>query len=116
MSKYRKKPVVIEAYQWDNQKTNVQDWPDWLVEALNTRSGEAGCLYNTPSGWKISTLEGHMEVSSDDFIIRGVQGELYPCKPDIFDATYERVKVDRPCICPNCQEIECDDDCPLREL
>lgn len=60
MAKYRKKPVVIEAYQTDRE------------------------LY-------IQTLEGTMHVEAGDYIITGVQGEQYPCKPDIFEQTYELV-------------------------
>ena len=95
MYKFRKKPIVIEAFQmtkerrWDNQ-----DWPEWLNEAGNLEPGEVGCFWcGKPEHEKlyISTLEGDHVVSYGDYIIRGVQGELCPCKPEIFEATYEAV-------------------------
>lgn len=73
--KYRKKPIVIEATQWC-----VGDNP---VD---------GMLYDDSDGfYYISTLEGLMRVGDGDWIITGVKGERYPCKPDIFEATYELV-------------------------
>lgn len=81
--KYRKKPVVIEAVQWAGIIT-----PD--VEHL---LGKANVL---PKGTSllIPTLEGVMEARMGDYIIRGVSGELYPCKPDIFNKTYELVEAE----------------------
>ena len=74
--KYRKKPVVIEAVKWtgNNQKE--------LVEFMGVVSTCAGKL-------DIPTLEGTITASVGDWIIKGVKGEFYPCKPDVFDATYE---------------------------
>ena len=79
--KYRKKPVVIEAVQWtgDNEK-----------EVYDFTRGE---YYITRGELFIETLEGDMLASVGDFIIKGVKGEFYPCKPDIFEATYEAVTV-----------------------
>lgn len=85
---YRKKPVTVEAFQYDGDfKNSDGKWyiPNWAIDAF--KSGTmffmcAGELY-------IKTLEGNYHVSVGDFIIRGVQGELYPCKPDIFAKTYE---------------------------
>lgn len=74
--KYRKKPVVIEAVQWFKHGDHAQ------VEHIPYDSDDRG------HGW-IKTLEGGHIVSPGDWIIRGVRGEFYPCKPDIFDATYE---------------------------
>lgn len=92
--KYRKKPVVIEAFQmtearrWDNS-----EWPEWLHEAWNRRHGERSLSIDSddPDGARfvIGTLEGVHRVTWGDWIIRGVKGELYPCKPDVFAATYE---------------------------
>jgi len=90
---YQNKPKVIEAFQmtkerrWDNK-----DWPPWLHKAWNTE-GE-GCLAIDPDCPKkerlyIGTLEGVHKVSWGDWIIKGVKGEIYPCKPDIFAMTYE---------------------------
>ncbi|WP_198411706.1 MULTISPECIES: hypothetical protein [Cryobacterium] len=83
--KYRKKPVVIEAMQWTN--CDVQGAASTLAWI---RSHGGVCTF-TPVGRKIiiETLEGPITASLNDFIIKGVQGEFYPCKPDIFAATYE---------------------------
>lgn len=83
MPKFRKKPVVIEARQWTGE--NADDILDWINE------GYDGMAYLKPNGVDlvIPTLEGNHTASMYDWIIRGVQSEFYPCKPDIFDATYE---------------------------
>ena len=60
--------------------------PPWLVEAIRS-----GLLYNNGVGVCIKTLEGTMTVNPGDWIVRGIQGEIYACKPDIFEATYEEV-------------------------
>lgn len=78
--KYRKKPVVIEAIVWNG--VNVKE-VDAFVDTEEL-SSSGGSLF-------IHTLEGKMKVSVGDYIIKGVQGEFYPCKPDIFEATYEKV-------------------------
>lgn len=87
---YRKKPVVIEAVQI----TKGMLLPDWLVEAITAGKvrlhGMSRILRIQP--WvEIVTLEGTMRGDANDWIIKGVQGELYPCKPDIFKATYDPV-------------------------
>ena len=80
--KYRKKPVVIEAVQWDGSNIN-------LIFALGgTREIEQEF---TGDKIKITTLEGVMTANKLDWIIKGVGGELYPCKPDIFKITYTKV-------------------------
>ena len=81
--KYRKKPVVIEAWQEGSREMR----PEWLDKAWLD-----GTLYQDGMGYHIKTLEGIHDVGVNDFIIRGVQGELYPCKPDIFRETYEVVE------------------------
>ena len=91
MAKYRKKPVVIDAFKWTGGHDQVED-PEWIVEAIEkdkvaivgTRDMR-GCFL------RIETLEGFMTAQQGDYIIRGIQGEIYPCKPDIFEATYELV-------------------------
>ncbi len=81
MGKYRKKPVVIEAWQWDGQ-TAPAHRPGWVQEA--------GC-YRTYDGVLIvPTLEGEMLAHPSGWIVKGIKGEVYPVKPDIFAATYER--------------------------
>jgi hypothetical protein len=97
MPQFRKKPVVIEAFQLTEETTRSNEhWPQWAHEAWNIPRGEPGSLGRWNAGTSdgpllIQTLEGAMRVDIGDWIIRGVQGELYPCKPDIFDATYEAV-------------------------
>jgi hypothetical protein len=81
MGMYRKKPVVIEAVQWDGNLETLNVFPKEDTEPVKLRNGD---LY-------IQTLEGEMKASIGDFIIKGVQGEFYPCKPDIFEKTYEKV-------------------------
>ena len=95
MPKFRKKPVVIEAYQWTFRSWEHQaDWPKWLYDAHYKSSNEVSSLFthgdgNGNSEVRIHTLEGDHTVSDYDWIIQGVAGELYPCKPDIFDRTYD---------------------------
>ena len=96
MAKYRKKPVVIEAFRYDGDLMGADGKyyvPYWAIEAH-----KAGVLYydsisnNTPPcELYVKTLEGNMLASVGDYVIRGVNGELYPCKPDIFEKTYEKV-------------------------
>jgi hypothetical protein len=89
--KFRKKPVVIEAVRTkDSCRAAGKAWADlapWMREAY-----EDGKLVFHTDGISIKTLEGTMEAGLEDWIIRGVKGELYPCKPDIFAATYEPVE------------------------
>lgn len=81
--KYRKKPVVIDAVQWNGVLQTAIDF----VESEFSIDDATHSLY-------ILTLEGEMEARIGDWIIRGVQGEHYPCKPDIFEATYEPVEAE----------------------
>lgn len=88
--KYRKKPIVIEAFQYIGNLYNV---PQWATDAFEKRVlfykyGE----YEDKDELYIETLEGIHHVSVGDYVIRGVAGELYPCKPDIFELTYEEVE------------------------
>lgn len=89
--KFRKKPVVIEAF-----KFYVDPMPDWFVDMVSANEITLfNCDYNRYSideaYCNIRTLEGIMKGNGGDYIIKGVQGEIYPCKPDIFEATYEKV-------------------------
>ena len=94
MPKYRKIPVVIEAFQMTRQRrVDNSEWPNWMHKAWNKERETVGSLYPTEEGTGdgtlvIGTLEGKHLVSWNDWIIQGVQGELYSCKPDIFDFTY----------------------------
>lgn len=95
---YRKKPVVIEAFQMTRERANDNtDWPQWLHEAWNLPPYLPGAVFrawrhlpNVRDELAVQTLEGTHLVSHDDWVIRGVKGELYCCKPDIFDLTYEK--------------------------
>jgi len=82
MEKYRKKPIVIEAVQFTGG--NYDDIRCFM-------SDESEALSCDNEGVKIKTLEGTHIVSPQDWVIRGVKGEYYPCKPDIFEQTYEKV-------------------------
>lgn len=88
--KYRKKPVVIEAFQYDGDIVNINA-PEWAVVAINngTMFFDSEDNENPPCELFIRTLEGTHHVSVGDYIIQGVNGELYPCKPDIFEKTYD---------------------------
>lgn len=87
MAKYRTKPCEIEAVQWngDNLDEIIQfaDKKNLMVKfKQNAKAPEL----------KIKTLEGNMEASVNDYIIRGLRGEYYPCKPDVFEKKYELIK------------------------
>ena len=95
MAKYRKKPVVIDALQWDGTRACKES-----IEAtfynLETNSVELpmsgewdGTTYLS---WTIYTLEGSIEAAPGDYIIKGVKGEFYPCRKDIFEETYEAIE------------------------
>ena len=80
VKQFRKKPIVIDAYQW------------------HENMGETEGIFNNPEGnpmlinaYYCKTLEGYLHVSDGDWIIKGINGEFYPCKPDIFEKTYEEV-------------------------
>ncbi len=89
--KFRKKPVVVEAVPaaqiLDAVTTTWENLPEWVRDAYRT-----GTIGLPPVGLSIHTLEGRIFADPGDWIIRGVKGELYPCKPDIFAATYESVE------------------------
>ena len=87
--RYRKKPVEIEAFCYDGDfmNSNGQYYvPDWAVNAHKD-----GILFFREGDLYVKTLEGDMRANVGDYIIQGVQGEIYPCKPDIFRHTYDLV-------------------------
>ena len=84
IKKYVKKPIVIEAIQWDATK---KTWDEILSMGLKWRGGEMGT-----DTFKIVTLEGAMTASVGDYIIKGIAGEFYPVKPNIFKQLYTEVK------------------------
>lgn len=83
IKRYKKKPVVIEAVQWlgDNFEV-INEWS----------GGQVDYKHSTTGSISVKTLEGVMWANRGDYIIKGVKGEFYPCKPDIFAATYDEVK------------------------
>lgn len=90
--KYKKKPVVIEAIQWTG--LNLEEVKEFVGESLTYDIIDDAWKLGKGRPhvfMKIKTLEGDMEVSEKDFIIKGVNSEVYPCKPDIFEKTYEEV-------------------------
>jgi hypothetical protein len=95
--KYRKKPIVIDAFLWTGDRNQTED-PEWIVDKI--KSGDVFFVGGYLDEAKtvataymiIRTLEGKMTANVGDYIIKGIQGEIYPCKPDIFEATYEVVE------------------------
>ena len=83
--RYKKKPVVIEAIQWNGENANeIKEWCNKDKNNFNFVCGQTN-----PNQIEINTLEGVMLASIGDYIIKGIKGEFYPCKPDIFEETYE---------------------------
>lgn len=94
-SQYRKKPVAVEAARFTN--LNAPDIVRWIGDdkaKMKLESDEAWKLGKAPPIFSImiSTLEGDMKAMPGDYIIKGINGEFYPCKPDIFEKTYEAVE------------------------
>jgi hypothetical protein len=85
MPQYRKKPVVISAEKWDGDYEKMDAFLDWHGREKRPAVELQG------DALIINTLEGDMRADLGDWIIMGVQGEFYPCKPDIFEQTYEKV-------------------------
>ena len=92
--KYKKRPIVVDAFQWLGIQAKPE-FPEWLTSAF--QAGDAW-LRLTSSAWiaeliiMINTLEGKSAANVGDWIIQGVEGEIYPCKPSIFEKTYEPVE------------------------
>ncbi len=99
MPLFRKKPVVVEAEQFFPDR---KPWPAGVRQRTRQFCSDSQCgdstwdhecdLGEDLDAWEIKTLEGMFEVTPGDWIITGIQGERYPCKPDIFEATYEPVE------------------------
>jgi hypothetical protein len=97
--KVRKKPIEVEAIQAHvdplTHEFKPSESPPWLLEAVLNGVVFLDAPYRDGGVTKyptIKTLEGNMRISDGDWIIRGVNGELYPCKPDIFDKSYDKVE------------------------
>ena len=84
VEKYKKKPCEIEAVQWNG--TNLKEIKEFVGKDLSYDIGD------TPINMEIHTLEGNMIASYGDYIIKGLRGEFYPCKPDVFEKKYELVE------------------------
>ena len=89
--KFRKKPVVIEAFKWTGDQEQTED-PLWIIEAIKNKSVFFVNVGSEDVELCIATLEGVMTAKRGDYIIQGVKGEIYPCKPDIFEMSYEEVQ------------------------
>lgn len=88
MAKYRKKPIIIEAFEY-----GVDEQPTWFKIASQKELVKPWSQYSGTIRWcEIETLEGTMKGEYGGYIIQGINGEIYPCKPDIFDKTYELVE------------------------
>lgn len=94
--KYRKKPVVIDAVQLIDNDKSIANAVEFVLDIDMDTSliGKSATINKVreDKGFYISTLEGEMKASFGDYIIKGVNGEFYPCKPDIFEKTYEKVE------------------------
>ena len=99
MAKFRNKPVVIEAvrcrlHEYADNPLVFDEVPEWLQTAIDRKNVVPDFRSEDYWYYAIGTLEGSMTASPGDWIIRGVKGELYPCKDDIFKATYDPVPED----------------------
>lgn len=90
MKKYIKRPVIVEAIQWNG--LNLSEVKSFVGDACKYEYYDGGYQGVVPLSVYIHTLEGDMKCSKGDYIIKGVNGEFYPCKPDIFEKTYELVE------------------------
>lgn len=89
--KYRKKPVVIEAWKWDKEGDPV--FPEFLLNSKTPiRFSKVAGGPKLRGRIFIDTFEGQMAADFGDWIIKGVEGEVYPCKPSVFEKTYEKVE------------------------
>jgi hypothetical protein len=97
--KFRKKPVVVEAVKYCGGVDNNIDFILHLFPDINLHISSISSVGSNPPDWAkkpdelyVETIEGWMKVKDGDWIIKGVKGEFYPCKPDIFEQTYEKVE------------------------
>lgn len=88
--KYKKKPVIIEAIQLLNNNSSIEECLKFIYNVFIT-DDDIETIKNDKH-IRIQTLEGNMKASFGDYIIKGVNGEFYPCKPDIFEKTYESIE------------------------
>lgn len=88
--KFKKKPIIIEAFKWTGGPDQVKD-PEWIINALKNKTIIIVHDHGKLIGLEIKTLEGIMLANIGDYIIKGINDEIYPCKPDIFEKTYEPI-------------------------
>jgi hypothetical protein len=88
---YRKKPVEVEAVQWAGDEPGARAIVEWITTFGAEDEAQFVSVDGLTHSISIRTLEGEMYATAGDWIIRGVKGEFYPCKPDIFEATYDIV-------------------------
>lgn len=91
MTTHKKKPIAIEAFQ-----LGIDYIPDWFMDKVTSNDiilhgSSSGFEHHDDINADIKTLEGTMHADFGDYIIKGIKGEIYPCKPDIFEATYEKI-------------------------
>ena len=91
MPMFRKKPVVIEAMRYTGSKVSFNALWEWMGGDEGANLGYSG-TEEDPQEFGIQTLEGRMKANPGDWIIKGIKGEFYPCKPEIFTATYDNVE------------------------
>jgi hypothetical protein len=97
-TKYRKRPVEVEAMQWDGSRESIDAICRWANDPLLVHGDEPVVSYvyqgeDDVQDVIVWTLNGDVGLDPGEWVVRGVQGEFYPCKPDIFDATYEPIPV-----------------------
>lgn len=92
MAIYQKKPVEIEAHQWDGSAASTKFILDWSGDFITHREQHAGGSWHVPEHLLISTLEGNMRAVTGDWIIKGIRGEFYPVSDDVFRASYRWVE------------------------
>ena len=95
--KLRKKPVVIDGFHMTAARMRLHGaFPSWVIEAMGLSANTPGALcQTTEAAWYVHTLDGIVRVDVDNWILRGVKGELYPCTPDIVALTHDILGPDK---------------------
>lgn len=95
MARYRKRPVEVEAFQITRERWDSTDWPVWMHEAWRKDMYQTGAVFLGAGAMLdvlfVRTLEGALRIDWGNWIIRGVEGEIYSCNPSIFEATYDEI-------------------------
>lgn len=90
MTMYRKKPIVVEV--WKFSRELISERPEWVIYDELKIVGKPDSFTGDVALLLLNTTEGHIWATEGDYIIKGVKGEVYPCKPDIFEQTYVKVE------------------------